>query len=300
MDIEELKKKVAALEAQLADRNAMVEILLTHNPDGVCILEPGGALETNPAGTRMIPTTGPSRPDEWEDAFGFFKVDRKTRISANETPLMKAMISGEPVEETIVLVGKDQPEGVVLACSARRLPSGGGISVFRDVTRQTKLEEDLAKRNEDLAKRDEQNRDLIERLRLALDELSTPVLEVSDDVIVLPVIGVVDSQRSAQMAERLLSEVVRTKARFVIVDITGVEVIDTATADRFVKLARGVELLGARCIMSGIQPAVAQTLVELGVHFSGMATQRNLQHALDACKAALTRSQNASAAAPAR
>lgn len=297
MDIEQLEKKVAALEAQLAEKNAIVDILLTHNPDGICILNPNGQLDVNPAGASMVSFGGPANPDQWDEYFGFFKADRKTRLQTNDTPLMRAMLTGEPADETMVLVSAAQPDGVVLACSARKLPSGGAISVFRDITRQTKLEEDLARKNDDLAKRDEQNRDLIERLRLALDELSTPVLEVSDDVIVLPVIGVVDSQRSAQMAERLLSEVVRTKARFVIVDITGVEVIDTATADRFVKLARGVELLGARCIMSGIQPAVAQTLVELGVHFSGMATQRNLQHALDACQTALARrSQNAAAA----
>jgi rsbT co-antagonist protein RsbR len=88
------------------------------------------------------------------------------------------------------------------------------------------------------------------------------------------------------MAEKLLSEVVRTRSRHVIVDLTGVDLIDTATADRFVKLARAVELLGARCIVCGLQPAVAQTLVELGVEFSGMSTQRNLRHALEACKRA--------------
>lgn len=287
MELEELKNRVAKLEAQLAEKSALVDILLTHNPDGICILGPAGELEVNPAGAAIVQSSASSHAEDWKESYGFFKADRKTRMEANDTPLLKAMLTGEPVDETIYMVSPDQPDGVVLACSARRLPSGGAISVFRDVTRQTKLEADLARKNEDLARRDEQNRDLIERLRLALDELSTPVLEVSDDVIVLPVIGVVDSQRSAQMSERLLSEVVRTKARIVIVDITGVEVIDTATADRFAKLARGVELLGARCLLCGIQPAVAQTLVEIGVHFGGMATQRNLQHALEASKAAL-------------
>jgi rsbT co-antagonist protein RsbR len=76
----------------------------------------------------------------------------------------------------------------------------------------------------------------------------------------------------------------------VVVDLTGVDIIDTATADRFVKLARAVELLGARCLVSGLQPAVAQTLVELGVQFAGLSTQRNLRHALEACKKPVPRS----------
>lgn len=283
MEIEALKKRIAALESELAEKTALVEVLMDNNPDGICILDTNGELRVNPAGGEIVKSSAPSNPDTWEEHFGFFHADRKTRCEIADTPIMKAMMSGEPVDMTLLLVGAGQPEGVMLACSARKLPSGGAISVFRDVTERMKLEEDLARRNQDLSKREAENRELIERLRLALDELSTPVLEVTEDVIVLPVIGVVDSQRSAQMSERLLSEVVRTKARNVIIDLTGVEIIDTATADRFVKLARGVELLGSRCIVSGIQPAVAQTLVELGVQFSGLSTQRNLRHALEAC-----------------
>jgi len=85
------------------------------------------------------------------------------------------------------------------------------------------------------------------------------------------------------MTEKLLTEVVRSRSRHVIVDLTGVEVIDTSTADRFLKLARSVNLLGARCLITGIQPAVAQTLVELGVEFGSLETHRNLKNALQAC-----------------
>jgi rsbT co-antagonist protein RsbR len=134
-----------------------------------------------------------------------------------------------------------------------------------------------------LARREEENRELIERLRVAVDDLSTPVLEVWDDVLTLPVVGIVDTQRSAQMTDRVLNEVVNSRARYVIVDLTGVAVIDTSTADRFLRLARAVQLLGARCIVTGIQPAVSQTLVELGVEFGVLETHRNLKSALAAC-----------------
>jgi rsbT co-antagonist protein RsbR len=82
------------------------------------------------------------------------------------------------------------------------------------------------------------------------------------------------------MTERLLAEVVTRQARFVIVDLTGVELIDTKTADHFVKMVRAVELVGASCMVSGIRPAVAQTLVELGIDFTNLKTLGNLRHAL--------------------
>ena len=106
------------------------------------------------------------------------------------------------------------------------------------------------------------------------------MLELWEDVLALPVVGVVDSQRSAEMTERLLAETARSQARFVIVDLTGVELVDTATADRLLKLVQSVELLGARCFITGIQPAVAQTIVELGVEFGKLKALRNLKHAL--------------------
>jgi rsbT co-antagonist protein RsbR len=110
--------------------------------------------------------------------------------------------------------------------------------------------------------------------------LSTPILEVWDDVLALPIIGLVDSRRAAQIMERLLEEVVRRQVRTVIIDLTGVEIVDTKTADYFLKVIRAVELLGARCAISGIRPAVAQTLVELGVDLGAIRTARNLKHAL--------------------
>jgi len=114
-------------------------------------------------------------------------------------------------------------------------------------------------------------------------QLQTPILEIWDDVLALPVIGMVDSRRSQEMMETLLSEIVSNRCKFVILDITGVEIVDTRTADHFVKVMKSAELLGTRCIMTGIRPAVAQTLVELGVDLSSIRTLRNLQEGLRYC-----------------
>jgi len=114
-------------------------------------------------------------------------------------------------------------------------------------------------------------------------QLQTPILEIWDDVLALPVIGMVDSRRSAEMMETLLVEIVNNRCKYVILDITGVEIVDTRTADHFVKVMKSAELLGTQCIMTGIRPAVAQTLVELGVDLSSIRTLRNLQEGLRYC-----------------
>ena len=124
---------------------------------------------------------------------------------------------------------------------------------------------------------------IIEEQRFAILELSTPVLQVWDDIIALPIIGIVDTRRAADIMERLLSEIQTRQSRFVILDITGVEVVDTKTADHFIKVVKAAELLGARCLLTGIRPAVAQTLVEIGVDLSSVTTERNLKEALRGC-----------------
>ena len=120
----------------------------------------------------------------------------------------------------------------------------------------------------------------IELQQTALRELSTPIIEVWSGVLCLPVVGVVDSHRSAEMTETLLDTIYTKQARTAIVDITGIDVMDTKTADHFIKMARAVRLLGADCILSGINPSIAQTLTHIGVDLAGVRTVRNLRDAL--------------------
>lgn len=124
---------------------------------------------------------------------------------------------------------------------------------------------------------------LIEQQRAAILELSTPILQLWDDVVALPIIGVVDTQRGDQIMERLLDEVSRRRARFVILDVTGVQLVDTRTADHLIKVARSAELLGATCVMTGIQPAVAQTLVMLGADLRSLITKSTIGQGLAEC-----------------
>jgi anti-anti-sigma factor len=138
--------------------------------------------------------------------------------------------------------------------------------------------------------------DTIEQQRRAIQELSTPILQLWEGILVLPVIGFVDSVRSQQMMERILEEIVERQARHVIIDVTGVAVMDTQTADYFTKIFNSVRLLGAHCLLTGIRPAVAQTLVHIGVQLDQVTTRRNLQQGLQECLRLIDRERAARAA----
>jgi rsbT co-antagonist protein RsbR len=120
----------------------------------------------------------------------------------------------------------------------------------------------------------------IEQQRAAIRELSTPVIEVWDRVLCLPVVGVMDTTRGAEMTESLLRGVVEKRARCTILDVTGIEVMDTATADHFLRMAKAVRLLGAECMITGISPSIAQTIVHMGVNLGEVRTHRSLRDAL--------------------
>jgi rsbT co-antagonist protein RsbR len=120
----------------------------------------------------------------------------------------------------------------------------------------------------------------IERQRNAIRELSTPVIEVWASVLCLPVVGVMDTSRSAEMTDALLRAVTEKKSRYTIIDVTGIEVMDTSTADHFIRMAKAVRLLGAECVLAGISPNIAQTIVHMGVDLSGVVTFRTMREAL--------------------
>jgi len=120
----------------------------------------------------------------------------------------------------------------------------------------------------------------IESQAAAIAELSTPILEVWDGVLCMPIVGIMDNARTAEMARTLLSTIVQTKARLVVLDITGINVMDTQAVDHFLRTARAVRLLGARCVLSGVHPNVSQTIVHMGMDLKGIERHRSMRDAL--------------------
>ncbi|WP_437334663.1 PAS domain-containing protein [Sorangium sp. So ce394] len=138
--------------------------------------------------------------------------------------------------------------------------------------------------------------DRIAAQQKVIRDLSTPIIEVWDGVLTLPMVGTVDSMRTAEVMDSLLQQIVEKRASFAILDLTGVEVVDTKVASHLVELVTAIRLLGADGIVAGIKPTVAQTMVALGLDLSQLNTQRNLRAALNYAIRTMTRAQAASLA----
>lgn len=148
----------------------------------------------------------------------------------------------------------NQPDGTPL----------GLVCTIRDMTERRQAEE------------------TIRAQAVALIELSTPLIPLSDQVVVMPLIGIVDSRRAQQVLETLLQGIVTSSARVAILDITGVPIVDTQVANALIHAAHAARLLGAQVMLTGIRPEVAQTLVGLGVDLSDIITRSTLQSGIAA------------------
>lgn len=143
----------------------------------------------------------------------------------------------------------------------------GYRGIDHDVTQQRHIE----------AERANLQQHIIEAQQHTLRELSTPLIPISNKVVIMPLIGTIDSGRAQQIMDALLEGVARQQAELAILDITGVTTVDTQVVQALVSAAQAVRLLGAKVMLTGIHPQIAQTLVYLGVDLSGIATQSSLQ-----------------------
>ena len=129
--------------------------------------------------------------------------------------------------------------------------------------------------------------DVISRQQQELMELSTPVVRLWENILALPLIGTLDSARTQIVMQNLLDAIVQTRSDFAIIDITGVPIVDTLVAQHLLKTVAAARLMGADCLISGIRPQIAQTIIHLGVDLSDVTTKATLA---DAFAVALRRS----------
>src|SRR6202044_2976213 len=129
--------------------------------------------------------------------------------------------------------------------------------------------------------------EVIARQQQEMLELSTPVVRLWDNILALPLIGTLDSARTQVVMQNLLEAIVQTRSDFAIIDITGVPLVDTLVAQHLLKTVAAARLMGADCLISGIRPQIAQTIIHLGVDLAGVTTKATLA---DAFAVALRRS----------
>ncbi|MDR6121017.1 rsbT co-antagonist protein RsbR [Bacillus sp. SLBN-46] len=113
--------------------------------------------------------------------------------------------------------------------------------------------------------------------KIALQELSAPLIPIFDNITVMPLVGTIDTDRAKRIMENLLQGVVKHHAQVVLIDITGVPVVDTMVAHHIIQASEAVRLVGAKCLIVGIRPEIAQTIVNLGINLNQVVTKNSLQ-----------------------
>ncbi|HEY2914271.1 MAG TPA: STAS domain-containing protein [Candidatus Angelobacter sp.] len=161
--------------------------------------------------------------------------------------------------------------------AVRRENSSDPAALFDDIWKSTQLVDKLALITADAFQATREK--FIARQQEELMELSTPVVKLWDGILALPIIGTLDSARTQVVMESLLSAVVQTNSRVAIIDITGVPTVDTLVAQHLLKTITAARLMGADCIISGVRPQIAQTIVHLGIDLAGVITKAKLADA---------------------
>ena len=177
-----------------------------------------------------------------------------------------------------------QSDGSVRVIWTRKLPMKndrgtviGNCGIITDITDIRRRQERVTALEAEIASQIE----IIQAQNTMLDELAVPVIQVWQDILLLPLVGAIESRRAAQVMENLLESVGRIGAQIVIIDITGVAVVDTSVASYLIRAVQATQLLGCQSILVGISPEIAQTLVGLGVDFSRITTRATLQNGLE-------------------
>ena len=193
----------------------------------------------------------------------------------------RARLGFSPSETCTFVLSLKEPLFAII----RRESSGNSDEMFTQLWRATLLIDRLALLTMEAFMRTRE--EVISRQQQELLELSTPVVKLWDGVLALPIIGTLDSARTQVVMENLLQAVVSTNSRFAIIDITGVPTVDTLVAQHLLKTITAARLMGAECILSGVRPQIAQTIVHLGINLADVITKAKLS---DAFALALQRS----------
>ena len=160
----------------------------------------------------------------------------------------------------------------------------GMVGVMLDVSDLRQAEAELKALNQEMEKRAEERerlqQEVIEAQQRAIAELSTPIIPMMDQIIVMPLIGSIDSLRARDITRTLLAGITQHRAKVVILDVTGVGIMDTGIVNHLNKTIQAARLKGAQTIVTGMSDAVAEAIVDLGIDWSGIATLSNLQSGL--------------------
>lgn len=184
------------------------------------------------------------------------KIGRGEKVAHHETVRMRK--DGKQIHISLIVSPIKDADGRII----------GASSIARDISERKHAEDVIARQQQEIL------------------EISTPVVQLWPGVLALPLIGTLDSPRTQTVMERLLNRIVETGSSIAIIDITGVPTVDTMVAQHLLKTIAAARLMGTECMVSGIRPAIAQTIIHLGVNLTDIVTKATLA---DAFAVALTR-----------
>lgn len=220
----------------------------------------------------------------------FHIVNEQTRAMV-ESPAERVLQEGGVVglANHTILVGKDGVERPIDDSGAPIKDARGNVIgvvlVFRDITERKSEERERerlqAETREAEAARLKLQDEMIRMQKARLEELSTPLIPLSREIVVMPLVGVVDAERAERILDAVSRGVTTSGAGFAVIDITGVPTVDTHVAGVLVRAAQTVRLLGAEVVLTGIRPGVAQTLVGLGVELGELVTRKDLRSGVE-------------------
>jgi anti-anti-sigma factor len=256
-------------------QGTLMQRILDHLPVGVALLDgvTSKALLGNACLDRMLgrPMDRELTTDHTVEAYRFFEPGTDRAIATEELPSRRAVRSQKMETTEVDIV---QPSGERLNAEATAVPIVDEKGVVKnliilvsDLTARKRAEQDRTRLQEEI----------IRVQAAALAERSSPLIPITDDILVLPLIGSIDTERGHQVMDTVLQGVSQRGARVAIIDITGVRTVDTQAASALTNAAQALRLLGVDPVLTGIRPEVAQTLVSLGVRLEGIVTRSTLQ-----------------------
>ena len=271
-DLEAIKIEHKRMEAVLAEERNLLRTLIDHVPGYIYVKDRQGRfVMANQATIRLLGATSLDQVVGKTD-FDFFPAEHAAQYYAGEQEIMRTEQALTDHEEPVIDRATDTKRWNLSSKVPLRDSEGSVVGLAGmnwDIT-ERKLAEELLRASVVQA-------EVIQAQAAMLKDLSTPLIPISDHLMVMPLIGPMDSQRMHQVLDTLLTGISKSSVRSVILDITGVPLVDSQVANSLVRAAQGVQLLGTQLVLTGIRPEVAQTMVGLGIDLTNIVTHSTLQ-----------------------